>query len=87
MGRLADGTLNPSVIYNSYLQQVHGKVPVTKQAPLTGKPADWLKQSGVNKVVVGHQPVGDVPLVMNDHNVQVRLFLIVISLDLFLRCC
>lgn len=71
MGRLADGTLNPSVIYASYLQQIHGKVPVTKQVPLSAKTADWLKQGGVNKVVVGHQPVGDVPLLMKEHGVQV----------------
>jgi hypothetical protein len=92
MGRLSDGTLNPSVIYSSYLQQRHITVthantkpgdsagvkaaaaPVmeTRAVPLSAKTAQWLRQGGVSKVVVGHQPVGDAPHYMTAHGVQVR---------------
>jgi len=72
MGRLVDGTLNPSVIYSSYMQQIPKQVPLTRPAPLSELAADWLKRGGVDKVVVGHQPVGDAPLVMRAHDVKVR---------------
>lgn len=80
MGRLVDGTLNPSVIYSSYLQQVPKQVPLTRPAPLSELAADWLKRGGVDKVVVGHQPVGDAPLVMKAHGIEVRAFWVLILL-------
>jgi hypothetical protein len=87
MGRLADGTLNPSVIYSSYLQQRHvsahssrtsvstgakaAPAMETRAVPLSEKTAKWLRQGGVSKVVVGHQPVGDAPHYIAAHGVQV----------------
>jgi hypothetical protein len=87
MGRLADGTLNPSVIYSSYLQQRPVSIPSsktgasagaktlpameTRAVPLSERTARWLRQGGVSKVVVGHQPVGDAPHYVAAHGVQV----------------
>ena len=141
MGRLPDGTLNPSVVYSSYMRQrpvphksiyaagstttaaaasapsstttpttlitpvcttttatdsstntssstatpstttptsssshksVHpASTVVTEPMPIEKEAADYLRSEGVQRVVVGHQPIGDAPLFMQAHEVQV----------------
>ena len=107
MGRWPDGTLNPSVIYASYLRDGRpisttdhlpscsgsrsssggdaGKVSNvvttgdgTSSGSGSGSSAgpldrvvDWLRKDGIRKVVVGHQPVGDAPLIFQTSGVQV----------------
>eukprot|EP01031_Cornospumella_fuschlensis_P035299 gene35299-42771_t len=62
MGWTADRQLNPSVIYATYLKA--GSVEKMGQ-----KAADWLKKAGVRRLVVGHQPHGDAPYILNQHGV------------------
>ena len=84
MGRLPDGTLNPTVVYSSFLHQQMvdyadgSQILHTKQAPMSAATAAWLKQGGVTAVVVGHQPVGDAPLYFNTHGVGVSYIIIYI---------
>ena len=58
MGWLADGSVNPSVIYSSYLEKSIPKLP-------TDDVIKTLKQSFINTIVTGHQPHGDAPLLLN----------------------
>lgn len=79
MGRLPDGAQNPSIVYASYMRQRPGtpttpggpRPMITEMAPMSAATAQWLQRNGVRTVVVGHQPVGDVPLYMEAHGVQV----------------
>lgn len=70
MGRLAGGTLNPSVVYSTYLQQTQ-QGQSSKPNAVSAKAGQWLRANGMRAVVVGHQPVGDAPLIMQAHGVQV----------------
>lgn len=56
---------NPSIIYNGYL--ANGK-PVS----IDPEVAQWLKNDGINKIIVGHQPNGDTPFTIDDLEIQVR---------------
>lgn len=58
MGWLKDKSVNPSVIYATYLD-------AGKAQPMSEKVRTWLARSGVRKVVVGHQPNGDAPFTMS----------------------
>ena len=60
MGVLPDKSVNPSVIYNSYL--VNGKYVPTSQ-----RVCEWLASANLKNVVVGHQPNGDAPLFANNY--------------------
>jgi hypothetical protein len=64
MTSLPDKSSNPSVMYNSYLN--NGK-PVRIEEEV----ANWLKKDGITKLVVGHQPNGDAPFIMDHLGVQV----------------
>eukprot|EP00981_Chlorochromonas_danica_P012288 scaffold4749_cov174-Ochromonas_danica.AAC.3 len=64
MNLLPDNIDNPSVTYCSYL--LRGE-PVE----LTSTTAEWLKEGGVKKVIVGHQPNGDAPFLMDRHGIWV----------------
>ena len=65
MGPNPDGSTNTTVIYCNYL--VNGK-----PSPMETSVVKWLQEGGVNRVVVGHQPHGDAPLVIQcAHGVQV----------------
>ncbi len=55
---------NPGVVYAAYLAN-------GKPCRISERVANWLKSSGVNKVIVGHQPNGDAPFVLEDFGVQV----------------
>lgn len=44
---------------------------VTEPMPIEKEAANYLRSEGVQRVVVGHQPVGDAPLYMQAHGVQV----------------
>ncbi len=57
MARQPDGSLSPTVVYASYLNDGH---PV----PLEEEAVRYLARGGVRTVVVGHQPHGDAPVVM-----------------------
>lgn len=37
----------------------------------TTQVAEYLKQSGINRVVVGHKPVGDSPVIVREHGLEV----------------
>lgn len=63
MGWTADRAKNPTVISSSYLEQ-------GKANPIGSAAAEWLKSVGITRVVVGHQPHGDAPQVMDSHGVQ-----------------
>lgn len=64
MAMLPDKSDNPSVIYNSYLRN-------GEPVELAGNVTKWLRSEGITKVIVGHQPNGDAPFVMDSNGVQV----------------
>lgn len=61
MGPNPDGSTNTTVIYSNFL--VNGK-----PTPMDTSVTKWLQDGGVNRVVVGHQPHGDAPLVIQCAN-------------------
>ena len=73
-GWMPDKSINLGVIYNNYL--VNGQpIKIDEQVQR------WLRKSGVTKVIVGHQPNGDAPLVIRSEcedgrNVYVRCLLL-----------
>lgn len=68
MGRLVDSTLNPSVIYATYAGG--GKII----APST-EVSQAIRSIGVNRIMVGHQPIGDSPLIIgtSDDNTTTQI--------------
>ena len=63
MGTLPDKSDTFSVVYNSFLDG-------GKPAPHSREVAEWLLGSGLRRVVVGHQPQGDAPLIQERFGVQ-----------------
>lgn len=63
MGAKPDKSDTATIVYCSYLEN-------GAPAPHSKAVADWLLQSGVRRVVVGHQPQGDAPLIQDVHGVQ-----------------
>jgi hypothetical protein len=64
MGGLPQRKRNKTVIYSSYLSS--GKPfypPVTVPS--------WLKKKGISRIIVGHQPNGDLPWIFNVNGLQV----------------
>jgi hypothetical protein len=64
MAVAADQTPNPSAIYASYMNQGMPK-DITKDF------ADKLLGAGVKRIVVGHQPHGDAPTILDQYGVQI----------------
>eukprot|EP01035_Chromulina_nebulosa_P019518 gene19518-25415_t len=64
MGYMPDKSINPSVIYANYLS--HGQ-PVPPNVAVIKA----MKSRGINKIVVGHQPHGDAPVVIDEGGLQV----------------
>lgn len=64
MGWLPDRRPNRSVIYSSYLT-------LGKLRPMGSSAAQWLAAGGVRRLLVGHQPHGDAPWVLDHEGVQV----------------
>jgi hypothetical protein len=60
MGGLPGRKANRTVIYASYLRGAVAHYSA-------GSVADWLAVSGVQRIVVGHQPNGDCPWTLNAH--------------------
>lgn len=70
MGWLVDKSTNPSVIYASYASSEINDDPVVallEEETMT----NWYKKSGINHLFVGHQPIGDCPLILNNNGVQI----------------
>jgi hypothetical protein len=66
MGWLPDKTLNPSTVYSNYLMAPgQGQGGADTIAEPSIEVAAYLKMSGINKVIVGHQPRGDAPLILD----------------------
>eukprot|EP00595_Chromulina_sp_UTEXLB2642_P000516 CAMPEP_0196763616 /NCGR_PEP_ID=MMETSP1095-20130614/4430_1 /TAXON_ID=96789 ORGANISM="Chromulina nebulosa, Strain UTEXLB2642" /NCGR_SAMPLE_ID=MMETSP1095 /ASSEMBLY_ACC=CAM_ASM_000446 /LENGTH=317 /DNA_ID=CAMNT_0042117199 /DNA_START=452 /DNA_END=1402 /DNA_ORIENTATION=- len=63
MGYMSDKSVNPSVIYANYLS--HGQ-PVPPHIDVINA----MKSKGINKIVVGHQPHGDAPVVIDEGGLQ-----------------
>jgi len=59
MRDMPDGSQQPSVIYNGWLDDNYQPTLVPSEAMLS-----WLHSAGVRRVVCGHQPHGDAPLVL-----------------------
>jgi len=75
-----ENKVNPSAIYANYVTN-SGPIPSQTPAPspdvtprsasasvpvpTTADVSEWLKQSGVRRVIVGHQPRGDCPLILS----------------------
>jgi hypothetical protein len=59
MGVMPDKSTNPSVIYNSYLEN-------GKPIHISERVCAWLAASHIANVIVGHQPNGDAPLMVNN---------------------
>jgi len=73
-----ENKVNPSAIYANYITN-SGPTPSQTPAPspdvsprsasapvpTTADVSEWLKQSGVRRVIVGHQPRGDCPLILS----------------------
>merc|ERR1711871_1054117 len=57
MGPNPDGSSNATVIYSNFI--VNGK-----PAPMDPALTRWLLDAGISRLVVGHQPHGDAPLVL-----------------------
>lgn len=76
MGSLPDKSRNPTVIYTSYLE---GGKPVL----LTTKVAQWLQRDGISRIIVGHQPNGDAPLITYTDNVYVSLIYFIYLLNIY----
>lgn len=62
------GSQFQSVIYNSWLNAEH--CPTENESPTVDA---FLKKSNISRVVVGHQPHGDCPTVLNGDNYQVLM--------------
>jgi len=65
MGWLPDRSQNPSVIYATY-----GTDSNDANHPSI-KVANWLKESNIRTVFVGHQPRGDCPYILDNNDVQI----------------
>ena len=63
LGRIG-GHANPSVIYASFLQD-------GAAGTVSPKVADTLLKEGIRRVVCGHQPHGDMPLVLQQGGLQI----------------
>lgn len=66
MGWLADKTLNPSVVYATYLND---GTPVGE--PISAPIAEWLGEKQIKRIIVGHQPNGDAPFIMDCDGIQI----------------
>jgi hypothetical protein len=64
MGGLPQRKRNKTVIYSSYLTS--GK-PFYPYASV----ASWLKNKGISRIIVGHQPNGDLPWTFNTNGLRV----------------
>jgi hypothetical protein len=56
-----DNKKHPTVIYTSYLNRGSPVWP-------SNRASDWLSSAGVTKLLVGHQPMGDSPLLLSAPN-------------------
>ena len=63
MGFLPDKSINPSVIYANYLNR-------GQAADLTAELTDFIAASGFRRVLTGHQPHADAPLLICEHDVH-----------------
>ena len=63
MGWLADKTRNPSVIYATYSAE--------NNSHPDAQVSEWLTSNGVRTLVVGHQPRGDAPLLLDNNGLQI----------------
>jgi hypothetical protein len=59
MRDMADGTRQPSVIYNGWLSEDGYQPLQPDSATLT-----WLREGGVTHILTGHLPHGDAPLIL-----------------------
>jgi len=64
MGAFAGGEQNPSVIYSNFLKD-------GKPFGVDAEVAEWLRSNGINRVISGHQPHGDAPLIIDQHGIQI----------------
>jgi len=64
MGWMSDKSKNPTVIYASYLD-------FGKPCDVAIEVVDYFKKWNVSKIIVGHQPNGDAPFIMDKNNFQV----------------
>ena len=62
MGWLADKTRNPSVIYATYSTETNQPEPQV---------SEWLTSNGIRTLVVGHQPRGDAPMLLDNNGLQI----------------
>ena len=65
--------VNPTVIYSSYLQNGNVKYPELSVA-------QKLAKIDITKVVIGHQPHGDAPMILDTNELQVRFYLKLMSI-------
>ena len=61
MGHDIDGHAAPTVIYSDFYSN-------GKPEPMDGVVSTWLKNAGVRRVIVGHKPHGDAPLIIKCSN-------------------
>ena len=59
MGSLPGRVMNRTVVYSSFIDQ-----ETSRPMPLDRKFSSLLVDQGINRVVVGHKPQGDTPLLM-----------------------
>lgn len=57
MAVLPDLTTNPTAVYSSYMQGGKPRIP-------DARVLRCLSKNGISRVVVGHQPIGDMPVVL-----------------------
>jgi hypothetical protein len=58
MGSLPDNSMNPTVIYTSYMSKEGSPIPPDQRV------VTWLQLASIHKLIVGHQPMGDAPIIM-----------------------
>lgn len=62
MGWMADKSVNPTIIYTNFLDKhSHPRLP-------HGWVIQKLNEAGINKIITGHQPHGDLPLPLQSHD-------------------
>jgi hypothetical protein len=66
-----ENRINAGVIYTSYIYAPNSSKDPARPNMIDANTRQFLEVSGISRVVVGHQPIGDMPLVINNGRVQV----------------
>jgi len=82
MGWMPDKSVNPTLVYDNFLSD---GAPMPPSSEIASK----LRRNGVRRVIAGHQPHGDAPVVIDSFGLQVRIILVILRMcvSCILICC